>query len=252
MLAHRWLRTLGVMIERGRPTLGCYLALIAPALFAADMVWENTALSWDHGPQMIGFTLTHTVGIILFPAILASLGWIVVSLGVPVFTTRTWRLSNILGAFGIVVLLGVASLSYGFWVGTFASRIAKGPYASEFLGYMAALGEISAVKALLDQGVNINAQSRHGTALHGAAVQGDLEVMELLIAKGADVNAINAYGDSPLANAVNARQRGSEAKTLLEKHGAKLVRGSDEQRDRVIKEQLQKDMEKYDKSLAPK
>lgn len=243
---------LGVMIERGRPTLGCYLALIAPALLAADMVWENTALSWNHGPQMIGFTLTHTAGIILFPAIFASIAWVLVSLCLPTFRARKWRLSNLLGALGIVVLLGVASLPYGFWVGTFASRIAQGPYATEFLTYMAALGERSAVQALLDRGVGVNTQERDGTALHGAAVQGELEVMELLIARGADVNAINVYGDSPLANAIQGRHRQEEAKALLEKHGAKLVRGSEEQRDRVIREQVPKDMEKYDRGSPSK
>ena len=240
------------MIERGKPSLGCYLALIAPALLAADMVWENTALSWNHGPQMIGFSLTHTVGIILFPAVLASLGWIVVSLCVPIFRARKWRLSNLLGALGIVVLLGIASLPYGFWVAAFASHIAKGPYASEFLTYMAALGEKAAVQALLDRGVNVNTQVRDGTALHGAAVEGEIEVMELLLGRGADANATNSYGDSPLANALQARQRRDEAKALLEKHGATLVRGSDEQRARVIKEQIRQDMEKYDKGVSSK
>ena len=47
---------------------GFYLAIIPPTLLAIDMVYENTALSWEGGPQMIGFTLMHTVGIILLPA----------------------------------------------------------------------------------------------------------------------------------------------------------------------------------------
>ena len=144
--------------------------------------------------------------------------------------------------------LGVASLPCGFWVGTFASRIAQGPYAAEFLTHMAALGGRSAVQTLLDRGVAVNAQSRNGTALHGAAVQGELEVMELLIARGADVNAINAYGDSTLANAIKGRHRRDEAKALLE-HGAKLVR-TEEQRNRVISEQVRKDMEKYDRGSS--
>ena len=55
-----------------KPSRGFYIAFVPPALFALDMVWENTLLSWERGPQMIGFSLLHTVGIILFPAILAS------------------------------------------------------------------------------------------------------------------------------------------------------------------------------------
>jgi hypothetical protein len=174
------------MIERGWPTWGCYLAIVPPALFALDMVWENTALSWNHGPQMIGFTLMHTVGILLFPAILASLIWIVISLVAPIFKTRKWRLSNLFGALGIIVLLGIASLPYGFWVGTFASRIAKGPHASEFLVYMAALGELSAVKALLEQGVPVNSPNREGrTAIQAAQNAKQPAVREYLATQGA-------------------------------------------------------------------
>ncbi|WLI89062.1 ankyrin repeat domain-containing protein [Massilia sp. R2A-15] len=229
------------MIVRGKPSIGCCLALVTPVLLAADMVWENTALSWASGPQMIGFSLLHTVGIILFPAILASLAWIVVSVSLPLFKTRTWRLSNLLGALAIVVSLGIAFLPYGFWVSTFAGRIAKGPHATEFLVDMAASGQTSAVLALLDQGVDINSQGRSGTALHGAAVRGELDVIRLLIARGADVNAINAYGDSPLASAIHGWRPASGAKELLERNGAKLVRGSEEQRNRVIGEQMEND-----------
>lgn len=236
-------------IVRGKPSLSCWLALIPPVLLAADMIWENTALSWARGPQMIGFSLVHTVGIILFPAILASLAWIIVSLTVPIFKTRTWRLSNLMGALAIVVSLGIASLPYGFWISTFSGRIAKGPHATEFFVDMAASGQQSAVRALLDHGVDINSQGRAGTALHGAAVQGRLEVIKLLIARGADVNAINAYGDSPLASAVHGWRPASGAKELLEQHGAKFVRGNEEQRKRVIGEQMDNDTKRRSEKI---
>jgi ankyrin repeat protein len=99
------------------------------------------------------------------------------------------------------------------------------------------------VKAFLARGVPINTQTRNGTALHGAAVEGDLEMIEYLIQQGADVNAINAYGDSPLANAMGARSRAQETQALLIKHGAKLVRGTEEQRNRLIEEQVHQDIE---------
>lgn len=99
------------MIVRHRPSLGFYIAVVPPALLALDMVWENTVLSWERGPQMIGFTLVHTVGIILFPAILASLIWAASTVLVPIFTRR-WNFANIVGAAAIVCLLGIASLSY--------------------------------------------------------------------------------------------------------------------------------------------
>ena len=173
------------MLERGRPTLGFYLAFLPPLLFAADMVWENTALSWNHGPQMIGFTLMHTVGIILFPAILASLIWACAVVFVPIFTRR-WRLGNLLGALLIVLVLGIASLPYGFWIKAFASRVAAGPYAADFLVYMSALGQRSAVEALLAHGVPVDASDRRGLrAIEAAENAKQTEMHAYLLSRGA-------------------------------------------------------------------
>jgi hypothetical protein len=159
-------RTLGVTKEimsavRRRPTLGFYFAVVPPLVLAADMVYESTALSWEHGPQMIGFSLMHTFGIILFPMILASLVWCVVTTVVPIFTKK-WNLGNVVGVAAIGGVLGVASLSYGFWVQLFSERVAKGPYAADFFVHMAALGERGAVEALLAKGVPVNGSDRRG------------------------------------------------------------------------------------------
>jgi hypothetical protein len=139
------------------------MAVVPPLLLAADMTYENTALSWNHGPQMIGFTMMHTVGILLLPLILASIIWCVLTLAVPLFT-RNWNLGNVTGVVAIVGLLGVASLSYGFWIELFSERVAKGPYAADFLVHMAALGEKKAVEALLARGVAVNGSDRGGDA----------------------------------------------------------------------------------------
>jgi hypothetical protein len=168
------------MLVHMKPSRGFYWALIPPALLALDMVYENTALSWSHGPQMIGFTLVHTVGIILFPLILASLIWCAMTVLVPLFT-KTWNVGNIAGAAMIAGLLGVASLSYGFWVKLFAERISKGPHAVEFLVHMAAIGERGAVEALLAQGVPINASDRGGIRAIEAATTAKQEEMRLFL-----------------------------------------------------------------------
>jgi len=143
------------------PSWGFYLAVVPPALLAIDMVYENTALSWSGGPQMVGFTLMHTVGIVLIPAVLASLIWAAATVIVPVFNKK-WNLANVGGGLLVVVFVGVASLPYGFWVKAFAARIASGPHAADFLVHMAALGELSAVKALLEQGVPVNESNHQG------------------------------------------------------------------------------------------
>ncbi len=81
-------------------------------------------------------------------------------------------------------------------------------------------GNIEVVKQHLATGTDVNAKDKNGeTPLH-RATWGDLkEIAELLIAKGADVNAakIDRFGDTPLdyADATTAN--------LLRKHGGKTA-----------------------------
>ncbi len=61
-------------------------------------------------------------------------------------------------------------------------------------------GDRKGLQALLDKGANVNARSRgKGTLLHGAALKGQLDIVDLLIKKGADVNAKDdGYAATPL------------------------------------------------------
>jgi hypothetical protein len=57
----------------------------------------------------------------------------------------------------------------------------------------------SATRRLLDGGADPNrVHARHGTAVHAAIGAGDVELLELLIDRGGDVNAPNAQGQAPL------------------------------------------------------
>lgn len=168
------------MSIRLKPSAGFYLAVIPPAFLAIDLIYEQTVLSWERGPQMVGFTLLHTAGIVLLPLILASLLWCATTLLLPLFTRR-WNLGNIAGAVSIAGLLGVTMLPYGFWVTLFADRIAKGPHAAEFLVDMAASGEVRSVRALVAQGVPVNASNRAGLRAIEAAANAQQEEARLLL-----------------------------------------------------------------------
>ena len=85
-------------------------------------------------------------------------------------------------------------------------------------------GNIEAVKQHLDAGADVNAKGKYGrTPLHYAASRGLNKIIELLIARGADVNTKIEVGDykgqTPLDGAIQWNQ--TETADLLRKHGGK-------------------------------
>ena len=240
-------------MKRCLPRLLGYLGLpfVAAAwVLAIRLVWEQTALSWTRGPQMIGFSLVHSgLGGMLLLALYAGVIW-----AGAVLVAAAWARSFggrlvVLSLLAYAVAWGLLALPYGFWQRLFIAKYSP-QHAIEFLTYAAATGDLRTVKAFLNRGVDVNAQGQNGTALHGAAVAGELEVIEFLLEHGADVNATNPSGDSPLANAMEARQRPRETQALLMRHGAKVVRGSDAQRDRALEERFRKSMKEFDEGMS--
>ncbi len=82
-------------------------------------------------------------------------------------------------------------------------------------------GNIDAVKKHLDAGVDIHVlDKKYGFApLHYAADGGHKEIVELLLAKGADVNQRDKIGKTPTAWAM--RYGHKEVTAILRKHGGK-------------------------------
>jgi hemoglobin len=83
-----------------------------------------------------------------------------------------------------------------------------------------AAGGGNIVRALIRAGAEVNAPSgaKRCTALHMAARRGNVEVAEALIDCGADINARDTAGDTPLRRAKNCRKAG--VASLLASHGA--------------------------------
>ena len=61
-------------------------------------------------------------------------------------------------------------------------------------------GDLSAVRGLVEDSVDVNTVSADGsTALHWAAHHNRVEIASALLVAGAEVDAINRYGVNPLA-----------------------------------------------------
>lgn len=69
-------------------------------------------------------------------------------------------------------------------------------------------GDIAGVRALLDQGADVNAKNEYSdTPLRIVAFYGWKEVAELLIDEGADVDAKDNNGETPLSIAARAGRK---------------------------------------------
>ncbi len=217
-----------------------FVFMLGSVALAGRLIWEMTALTWQYGPQMIGFSLAHGPGALLFLFPFALFVWLLASACTvilwkakrKVVRNRSWI------ALGSAVLaLGLLLLPQGFWNMIFVGKMAASPRAPELLVYAAGEGQDRVVRGLLQRGVPINARDREGNTPFTLP----LELVAYLIGKGADVNAVNLYGDSPLERA-SANHR-MDVVQVLSAHGGKDLKGDAEQRDRASKEIVHRDIE---------
>ena len=117
----------------------------------------------------------------------------------------------------ISTMLGLCALALLLHAGT---PRAQAPDAAT-LGIRLEMGDIEQLRKWLDGGLDPNALAdRIGTGLMIAAWRGDIPMMELLVARGADVNKTNALGERALLHA-SWRGQAAAVKWLLA-HGARV------------------------------
>jgi ankyrin repeat protein len=91
-------------------------------------------------------------------------------------------------------------------------------------------GQLDICRLLIDKGADIEAKDREGwTPLHWAAQRGHIEVVRLLCDHGADIEAVNFYGRRPLPMAAMSGQI-SIVKELFEARNAEINARDDDGR----------------------
>jgi len=176
-------------------------------------------MSWRGGPQFIGGSAHSLADLGLILLVLAGLLWVLVF---AIYAVLRRTLGGRLGVCVIAIYLAsvaICRVPYATWQRIFADRIAAGGHAGDFMTRAAAYGDVETLRALIDAGVGVDARSESGSsALCLAAEEGQLEAVEYLLARGADING--ADGCSPLQHAESYEiRRKKEVAQLLRTRG---------------------------------
>lgn len=229
-----------ILIFTGAP------CILFAAVFTARILWEETFLTLHRGPQMIGFSLAHGQWAILFVSPILLAIWLIfalLTLVIRLFQKRKLSTGYWLTLTAALCVIGLLSIPPSFWQWLLIRTFARSPYAAELMTDDAAEGAVRTVRAYLDLGVPLTATNNDGaTAAYAAAAGGSLPVLEMLVARGADLNATNSYGDSPLEAAVENQH--TSAANFLRSHGAKQIKGTPEQREAAASAIVRREFEK--------
>ncbi len=226
------------------------VTVLPSAILALRLVWEQTILTWQKGPQMVGFSLIHGAFALLIISPIGLGLWLILILILILigFIKRQAITRSIWIHFGFsIFLVGMLIAPEGFWQFLFASQLANSSHRAEFMAYAAARGDLATIKALVRRGVKVDlvVHRDYETALHMAARANQIEVIDYLIEKNAPLDALDRSGDSPLEEAL--ANGATEAAKILESKGAHRIRGTEEQRQKAIADEVREDIERMDR-----
>ena len=183
-----------------------WLFLIGQTIFIGRIVYESTVLTCVHGPQMVGFSMAHgghsffLLGVFFLPFgalffLVALVFGVVKKLR---FNVREWALMA-----ALLVSFSFLFVPYRMWEHLDMTVCSSGPLGDEFLLEAARLGNLGQVARLVAEGHSVNRDSGSDDTPLSSAIKGRrVDVVAFLVSKGANVNAHNSLsGETPLMKA---------------------------------------------------
>ena len=223
-----------------------WVAILFAAILAQRLLWEETSLTIQQGPQMLGFALAHSSEAILFLGPIVLSLWILVA--IVVLIVCLWRKRRLsrwywLTLGGAIAMIGFLSIPPVFWQWSLIGSFARSLHAADLMVYDAADGDLRTVRGYLEHGVPLTATNYAGvTAAFAAAAGGSLPVVEMLASRGANLNVTNLYGDSPLDAAMENKH--ADVAAFLKARGATQIHGTPEQREAATAAIVRRDIER--------
>ncbi len=223
-----------------------WLFLIGQTLFISRIVYESTVLTCVDGPQMVGFSMAHgehsffLLGLLFLPfgAFFLLVALVFGAVKRLRFSLREWVLMA-----ALLVSFSFLFVPYRVWEHLDMTVCTSGPLGDAFLLEAARLGNLGqvtrlvaeghsvnrdsgsddtplSVAFLLSKGANVNAHNSlsRDTPLMKAAYSGDTQMLELLIAQGADPCAINNEWDQENAQRIAEKKHNQAAAEYLAAH----------------------------------
>jgi hypothetical protein len=163
------------------------------ALYTGRIVYEQTFLTWQHGPQMVGYGIMHSDAAILYLLALLLAPLRVIAVVLVAAYRRTWMSATQLLLIAVVALsYGLGFVPYGDWKLLTVKICGIERVTPGWLTYAAATGEMRLLQHLVANGFDINTRnSGSETLLTIAKRTGRTDVAAWLAAHGAREAPLN-------------------------------------------------------------
>ncbi len=174
-------------------TLLGWVALPGAVAAAARLFYEQGILTWQQGPQMVGFSLVHIYpGLFIFMIGSVLLAHVYLILA---FAAVIWRAARKMSTSWInwlqialaIVCIGVFYIPYSAWQVAVIKFGGSNGNAGEYMCLASGQGQKHIVEAVLEEGISPDTKNPDGqTALDAACAANKTEMVAYLLSKGAN------------------------------------------------------------------